>query len=135
METKTRVLIAEPGEDLRHLLAAHIEEDEGMELAGADRFVTMDLHAQQLQGFFKNPMDHLYAQPMLKEVISRVGTDNMVVVSPDAGYAKQARKFAEKLDDKGLEWLMEVAIDAGNFEAIDALDEQLRARQKEDSPK
>ena len=35
METKTRVLIAEPGEDLRHLLAAHIEEDEGMELAGA----------------------------------------------------------------------------------------------------
>ena len=39
METKTRVLIAEPGEDLRHLLAAHIEEDEGMELAGAAGFV------------------------------------------------------------------------------------------------
>ena len=70
---------------------------ECMELAGADRFVTMDLHAQQLQGFFKNPMDHLYAQPMLKEVIARVGTENMVVVSPDAGYAKQARKFATSL--------------------------------------
>ena len=38
---------------------------ECMELAGADRFVTMDLHAQQLQGFFKKPMDHLYAAPML----------------------------------------------------------------------
>ena len=69
-----------------------------MELAGADRFVTMDLHAQQIQGFFKRPMDHLYAQPMLKEVIAKVGTDNMVVVSPDAGYAKQARKFASSLN-------------------------------------
>lgn len=71
---------------------------ECMELAGADRFITMDLHAQQLQGFFKRPMDHLYAQPMLKEVIKRVGTENMVVVSPDAGYAKQARKFATALN-------------------------------------
>ena len=70
---------------------------ECMELAGADRFVTMDLHAQQLQGFFKRPMDHLYAAPMLCEVIKRVGTDNMVVVSPDAGYAKAARKFADAL--------------------------------------
>ena len=70
---------------------------ECMELAGADRFATMDLHAQQLQGFFKRPMDHLYAMPMLTEVIRRVGTDNMVVVSPDAGYAKQARKFADVL--------------------------------------
>ena len=70
---------------------------ECMELAGADRFVTMDLHAQQLQGFFKRPMDHLYAAPMLTEVIKRVGTENMVVVSPDAGFAKQARKFADAL--------------------------------------
>ena len=71
---------------------------ECMELAGADRFVTMDLHAQQIQGFFKRPMDHLYAQPMLREVIARVGTENMVVVSPDAGYAKAARKFASSLN-------------------------------------
>ena len=71
---------------------------ECMELAGADRFATMDLHAQQLQGFFKKPMDHLYALPMLTEVVRRhVGTENMVVVSPDAGYAKQARKFADIL--------------------------------------
>ena len=71
---------------------------ECMELAGADRFVTMDLHAQQLQGFFKRPMDHLYASPMLSEVIKRVGTDNMVVVSPDSGYAKQAHKYATALN-------------------------------------
>lgn len=71
---------------------------ECMELAGADRFMTMDLHAQQIQGFFKRPMDHLYAQPMLREVVKRLGTENMVVVSPDAGYAKQARKFAASLN-------------------------------------
>ncbi len=70
---------------------------ECMELAGADRFVTMDLHAQQLQGFFKKPMDHLYATPMLAEVVKRIGTEDMVIVSPDAGYAKQARKFASML--------------------------------------
>lgn len=70
---------------------------ECMELAGADRFVTMDLHAPQLQGFFKRPMDHLYAMPMLTEIIKRQDTSNMVVVSPDAGFAKQARKFADAL--------------------------------------
>ena len=70
---------------------------ECMELAGADRFATMDLHAPQIQGFFKKPMDHLYAMPMLTEVIKREGTDNIVVVSPDAGVAKQARKFADEL--------------------------------------
>lgn len=70
---------------------------ECMELAGADRFITMDLHAAQLQGFFKKPMDHLYAIPMLTEVAKRVGVENTVVVSPDAGYAKQARKFADVL--------------------------------------
>ncbi|MBQ3574792.1 MAG: ribose-phosphate pyrophosphokinase [Clostridia bacterium] len=72
---------------------------ECMELAGADRFVTMDLHAQQLQGFFKRPMDHLYATPMLAEVVKRFeNRENMVIVSPDAGYAKQARKFASMLN-------------------------------------
>lgn len=71
---------------------------ECMELAGADRFVTMDLHAQQLQGFFKRPMDHLYATPMLAEIVKRIGHENTVIVSPDAGYAKQARKFASRLN-------------------------------------
>ena len=70
---------------------------ECMELAGADRFITMDLHAPQLQGFFKRPVDHLYAMPMLTQVARRMDTSNMVVVSPDAGFAKQARKFADAL--------------------------------------
>ena len=71
---------------------------ECMELAGADRFVTMDLHAQQVQGFFKKPMDHLYAMPMLTEVVRTMDLSNAVVVSPDAGYAKQARKYASALN-------------------------------------
>ncbi len=70
---------------------------ECMELAGADRFVTMDLHAQQVQGFFKKAMDHLYAMPMLTEIIRKMDLDNAIVVSPDAGYAKQARKYANSL--------------------------------------
>ena len=52
-----------------------------------------------------------------------------------AGEWQQARKFAEKLDGKGLEWLMEVAIDAGNFEAVDMVDELIRARGKEEEQK
>lgn len=71
---------------------------ESMELAGCDRFITMDLHSPQVQGFFKKPMDHLYAMPMLCEAIRRTDLTNTVVVSPDAGYAKQARKFASWLD-------------------------------------
>ena len=67
---------------------------ESMELAGCDRFITMDLHSPQVQGFFKRPMDHLYAMPMLCEYAKRkFNLENTVVVSPDAGYAKQARKF------------------------------------------
>lgn len=71
---------------------------ESMELAGADRFIAMDLHAAQVQGFFKNPLDHLYAMPMLKEVINALKIDNAVIVSPDAGYAKDAHKFARALN-------------------------------------
>lgn len=68
---------------------------ESMELAGCDRFITMDLHSPQVQGFFKRPMDHLYAMPMLCETVKRMSDlSNAVVVSPDAGFAKQARKFS-----------------------------------------
>ncbi len=72
---------------------------ESMELAGCDRFITMDLHSPQVQGFFKKPTDHLYAMPMLCEYIKRsFDTTNSVIVSPDSGYAKQARKFGAWLD-------------------------------------
>ncbi|WP_105617961.1 ribose-phosphate diphosphokinase [Vallitalea okinawensis] len=70
---------------------------ECIELAGADRVVTMDLHSPQIQGFFKVPVDHLYAMPILCEFIKSMQLNNMVVVSPDAGYAKDARKFAKYL--------------------------------------
>jgi len=70
---------------------------ESMELAGAEHFVMMDLHAPQIQGFFKKPTDHLFAMPMLSAVVRKLNIDNAVVVSPDAGFAKQARKYATAL--------------------------------------
>jgi ribose-phosphate pyrophosphokinase len=67
---------------------------ECMELAGADRVVTMDLHSPQIQGFFKKPVDHLIARSVLVEYIRNLNIEDLMVVSPDAGFAKQARKFA-----------------------------------------
>ena len=60
-----------------------------IEVAGVDRIITMDLHAPQVQGFFKKPVDHLYAKALLCEYIRRAGivNDDLVVVSPDAGSA------------------------------------------------
>jgi ribose-phosphate pyrophosphokinase len=67
-------------------------------MAGADRVVIMDLHAPQVQGFFTGPMDHLFARPLLCEYIKKLGlVDNLVVVSPDAGFAKNAREYADYL--------------------------------------
>ncbi|MDL2220530.1 ribose-phosphate pyrophosphokinase [Eubacteriales bacterium OttesenSCG-928-N14] len=71
---------------------------ECIELAGADRVVFMDLHAPQVQGFFKIPSDHLLCMPLLCEHVKAMGlVDNLVVVSPDAGFAKNARLFADYL--------------------------------------
>lgn len=69
---------------------------QAIEAAGADRVVTMDLHTPQIQGFFTLPVDDLYALPVLAEAIN--GIDDLVVVSPDVGFAKQARKYARRLD-------------------------------------
>ena len=68
--------------------------------AGADRFVSMDLHAGQIQGFFDMPSDHLYASPILLDDMKRkYGSrpDEVVVVSPDAGGVERARAFAKRL--------------------------------------
>ncbi|HPT79262.1 MAG TPA: ribose-phosphate diphosphokinase [Candidatus Atribacteria bacterium] len=70
---------------------------ECIELAGADRVVTMDLHSPQIQGFFKKPVDHLFALPVLCEYIRSMQMEDCVIVSPDAGYVKQARKFSSHL--------------------------------------
>ena len=65
--------------------------------AGADRVLTMDLHAGQIQGFFNIPVDHLYALPVLLDYITKKGTADLVVVSPDAGGVERARAFAKRL--------------------------------------
>ena len=71
---------------------------ECLELAGADRIVAMDLHAPQIQGFFKKPVDHLYSYPLLCQYLKQYDLDNFTVVSPDAGYAKDARSYARYLE-------------------------------------
>jgi ribose-phosphate pyrophosphokinase len=70
---------------------------DALEAAGADRIVTMDLHAPQIQGFFHVPVDDLYAAAMLCDAIRADGVDSPVVVAPDAGFAKRARRFARRL--------------------------------------
>ena len=70
---------------------------ESIELAGADRIVCLDLHSPQIQGFFKKPVDHIYAMPVLGEWIRAQKLDNPVLVSPDLGFLKQTRRFAEEL--------------------------------------
>src|ERR671931_1031414 len=71
---------------------------DAIEVAGADRVVTLDLHAPQIQGFFRVPVDDLYAAPYLCAEIGRSSLRDPVVVSPDAGFAKRARRFARRLD-------------------------------------
>jgi ribose-phosphate pyrophosphokinase len=65
--------------------------------AGADRVLTMDLHAGQIQGFFNVPVDHLYALPVLLDYITKKKITDLVVVSPDAGGVERARAFAKRL--------------------------------------
>ena len=66
--------------------------------AGADRIITMDLHAGQIQGFFNIPVDNLFAAPVLIEYIRNNFRDEMVIVSPDAGGVERARAFAKRLN-------------------------------------
>ena len=66
--------------------------------AGADRVITMDLHAAQIQGFFDIPLDHLYASPVLVTHYKKRGIRNLAVVSPDVGGIRLARAYAKRLD-------------------------------------
>jgi ribose-phosphate pyrophosphokinase len=68
---------------------------DAIEAAGADRVLTMDLHSPQIQGFFKIPVDHLYAMPVLVDYFRKKEIPDLVVASPDVGYGKQAHRFAE----------------------------------------
>ncbi len=70
---------------------------DAIEAAGVDRVVTLDLHAPQLQGFFKVPVDDLYALPVMCDAIAEKGLADLVVVAPDAGFAKKARQWSDRL--------------------------------------
>jgi ribose-phosphate pyrophosphokinase len=69
-----------------------------IEAAGADRVITMDLHAPQIQGFFDIPVDHLYAKPLIVNYFINKKLNDIVVVSPDVGGVTRARSLATKLD-------------------------------------
>jgi ribose-phosphate pyrophosphokinase len=70
---------------------------DAIEAAGASRVVTLDLHAPQIQGFFKVPVDDLYAVGVLSEAATKLGLTDLVVVSPDIGFARKARQYASFL--------------------------------------
>ena len=65
--------------------------------AGADRVLTMDLHASQIQGFFDVPVDHLFAAPVILEAVRELAIPDLVIVSPDAGGVERARAIAKRL--------------------------------------
>jgi ribose-phosphate pyrophosphokinase len=66
--------------------------------AGANRALTVDLHAPQIQGFFNIPVDHLFASPVLVDHFRKMSLPNLTVVSPDAGGVERARFFAKKME-------------------------------------
>ena len=86
---------AKPREPISARLVADM-----LQVAGADRVLTMDLHAGQIQGFFSIPVDHMTALPLFARHFKDLGLtgDHVVSVSPDAGRAKQAVRFAEKIE-------------------------------------
>jgi len=69
-----------------------------LETAGANRALTLDLHAPQIQGYFTVPVDHLYGSPVLVEYFKLKKLKNVTIVSPDAGGVERARFFAKKMD-------------------------------------
>jgi len=70
-----------------------------MKTAGADRILTVDLHTDQIQGFFDGPVDHLFALPILADYVgAKVDRDKLTVVSPDAGRVRVADRWCDRLD-------------------------------------
>jgi ribose-phosphate pyrophosphokinase len=85
--------------------------------AGVQRMLTMDLHAQQLQGFFDIPVDHLYALPVMMNHLHALGLGDLVVVSPDVGGVKMASAYAEALK-AGLAIVVKRRLSATEIEAV-----------------
>jgi len=88
---------SKPREPITSKLVANL-----LTTAGVNRVIAMDLHADQIQGFFDIPVDHMQALPLMAKYFKEKGFlgDDVVVVSPDVGGVKRARKLAEKLDCK-----------------------------------
>jgi len=89
-----------------------------LEAAGADRVLTMDLHAPQIQGFFRIAVDHLYALPVLAERFGEHVTDDWVIVAPDVGFGEQARRFGRAL---GIEYVVSEKTRTGHDESAKVL--------------
>jgi len=70
---------------------------DAIEATGADRVVTMDLHAPQIAGFFRIPVDDLYGMPVLCDAVQQRELEDLIVVSPDTGFVKSARRYASQL--------------------------------------
>jgi len=84
--------------------------------AGASRVLTMDLHSQQIQGFFDIPVDHLYAMPVLVPYLKKILGDGAIVVSPDSGSVKLAQSYSDMLN-AGLAVVAKRRIDASSVES------------------
>ena len=69
-----------------------------LESAGATRIITMDLHADQIQGFFEKPVDHLYASSIFVPYLKSLNIDNLTIASPDMGGSKRAYAYSKFLD-------------------------------------
>ncbi|MGA8853408.1 MAG: ribose-phosphate pyrophosphokinase [Christiangramia sp.] len=69
-----------------------------LETAGATRIITMDLHADQIQGFFEKPVDHLYASTVFLPYLKKLGLDNLTIASPDMGGSKRAYAYSKALE-------------------------------------
>lgn len=90
--------------------------------AGANRVLTVDLHAQQIQGFFDIPVDHLYASPVLFEYLKNIDTKNLTLFSPDVGGMKMASAYASMLNVP-LGFIAKRRTDAETVEAISLVGE------------
>jgi ribose-phosphate pyrophosphokinase len=90
--------------------------------AGANRVLTMDLHSQQIQGFFDIPVDHLYASPVFFNYLSSINKDRLVVCSPDVGGMKMAAAYADMIG-AGLGLVAKKRRNATTVEAINVVGE------------
>ncbi|WP_373518064.1 ribose-phosphate pyrophosphokinase [Pricia sp.] len=69
-----------------------------LEAAGATRIITMDLHADQIQGFFEKPVDHLFASTLFLPYLKKLNLDNLTIASPDMGGSKRAYAYSKALE-------------------------------------